>query len=47
MRHSSFTNGLFNSICGKAASYLEIMLCGVLVWENQETHDKGVLVDMK
>ena len=26
-----------NSLCGKAASSLERMLCGVLVWENQET----------
>ena len=38
LRHTSFTNGLFNSLCGKAASCLESMLCGVLVWENQETH---------
>ena len=37
--HSSFTNGLFNSLCRKAASCLERMLCGVLLWENQETHE--------
>ena len=40
IRHSSSTNGLFNSLCGKATSCLESMLCGVLVRENQETHEK-------
>ena len=29
-----------NSLCGKAASCLESMLCGVLVWENQETYEE-------
>ena len=28
-----------NSLCGKAASCLESMLHGVLVWENQETYE--------
>ena len=28
-----------SSPCGKAASCLESMLCGVLVWENQETYE--------
>ena len=40
MRHLSFTNGLFNSPYGKAASWLKSMLCDVLVWEYQETHAK-------
>ena len=38
MRHSSSTNGL--SLCGKAASCLRRLLCGVLVCENQETYEK-------
>ena len=35
----TLSNSGFNSLCGKAAICLESMLCGVLVWENQETHE--------
>ena len=35
--NSSSTNGL--SLYGKAASCLGRLLCGVLVWENQDTHE--------
>ena len=37
MRHSFSTNGL--SLCGKATSCLERLLCGVLVRKKQEMHE--------
>ena len=40
MRHSSSTNEL--SICGKAASCLGRLLCGVLVWKKQEMHEQVI-----